>query len=138
MIMSFWSLISILSIICSIVGLFISDKFKSNRWAYAAFTCVTVMACGYAVNYNSELERIRNIHRQALSISGHHNTYSFNKEFIQEVLIFLEENRDRYPEAYERAKQIYSDMKNSEFQYDSEPATELYGIIKGIATLNEE
>ena len=29
-------------------------------------------------------------------------------------------------------------MKNSEFQYDSEPATELYGIIKGIATLNED
>ena len=60
MIMSFWSLISILSIICSIVGLFISDKFNSNRWAYAAFTCVTVMACGYAVNYNSEIARLSN------------------------------------------------------------------------------
>lgn len=136
--MGFYVLIGLLSSICSILSYFASERFKSNRLLYAAFVLITTLACGCAVNYNSELERIRNIHRQALSISEHHNTYSINKEFIQEVLIFLEENRDRYPEAYERAKQIYSDMKNSESQYDSEPATELYGIIKGIATLNED
>lgn len=136
--MGFYVLIGLLSSVCSILSFFVSGRFKSNRWLYAAFVLITTLACGYAVNYNSELERIRNIHRQALSISEHHNSYSNNKEFIQEALIFLEENGDKYPEAYERAKQIYSDMKNSDIQYDSEPATELYGIINGIATLNED
>ena len=136
--MSFTVLIGLLSSICSIIGLFISDKFKSNRWFYAIFIFILIIACGYIIQYNSELERIRNIHRQANAIYNHYNTYSFNKEFIQESLIFLEENRDRYPDAYKRATEIYLDMKKTEFQYDSEPAMEMRGIIKGIATLNEE
>lgn len=50
---------------------------------------------------------------------------------------FLEENKDRYPDAYERAKNIYENMRSSDFQYDYEPAMEMHGIMKGIATLNE-
>lgn len=34
--------------------------------------------------------------------------------------------------------QIYSDMKSSEFQDDSEPAAEMRGILKGISTINKE
>ena len=136
--MSFIVLIGLLSSVCSICSFFASIKFKSNRWLYTIFVFVTTLVCGYAVYKSSELERINNIHRQAMAISKHYDAYTIRKEFIQEVLIYLEENRDRYPEAYERAKQIYSEMKNSEYHYDEEAATELYGIIKGIATLNKD
>ena len=59
--MSFIVLIGLVSSICSIIGLFISDKFKSNRWFYVIFIFIMTFACGYAVHYNSELERIKNI-----------------------------------------------------------------------------
>lgn len=137
-IMSFIVLIGLVSSICSIIGLFISDKFKSNRWFYVIFIFIMTFACGYAVHYNSELERIKNIHRQANAIYEHYHSYGNNKEYIQETLIFLEENKDRYPDAYKRAIQIYSNMKSSEFQYDSEPAAEMRGLLKGIAILNKE
>lgn len=136
--MSFESLIVLLASFCSILGYFIPSKFKSNRWFYAVSIFILTIACGYIVQYNSELERIKNIHRQANAIYEHYSSYGNNKEFIQETLIFLEENKDRYPDAYKRAMQIYSDMKSSEFQYDSEPTAEMRGIIKGIATLNKE
>lgn len=136
--MSFESLIVLLASICSILGYFIPGKFKSNRWFYVIFIFIMTIACGYIIQYNSELERIKNIHRQANAIYEHYHSFGNNKEYIQETLIFLEENKDRYPDAYKRAMQIYSDMKSSEFQYDSEPAAEMRGLLKGIATMNQE
>lgn len=136
--MSFESLIVLLASICSILGYFIPGKFKSNRWFYVIFIFIMTIACGYIIQYNSELERIKNIHRQANAIYEHYHSFGNNKEYIQETLIFLEENKDRYPDAYKRAMQIYSDMKSSEFQYDSEPAAEMRGLLKGIAILNKE
>lgn len=136
--MSFESLIVLLASICSILGYFIPGKFKSNRWFYVIFIFIMTIACGYIIQYNSELERIKSIHRQANAIYEHYHSYGNNKEYIQETLIFIEENKDRYPDAYKRAMQIYSDMKSSEFQYDSEPAAEMRGILKGISTINKE
>jgi len=136
--MNYIVLISLISAICSILSFFTSKIFKSRLWIWAVVVFILTFASGYAIYINSELERINNIHRQATAIYEHHGPYSINKVFIQEVLTFLEENKDRYPDAYERAKQIYSDMKNSEFQYDSDAATELRGIIKGIATINKD
>ena len=63
---------------------------------------------------------------------------SIFKRVVTNKIVFLEENKDRYPDAYKRAMQIYSDMKSSEFQYDSEPAAEMRGILKGISTINKE
>lgn len=134
--MNYLVLIGLISAICSILSFFTSQLFKSRLWLWAVVVFILSFASGYAIHYNSELERIKNIHRQAMAIYEHNGVYSINKEFIQEALIFLEENRDRYPDAYKRANYIYSEMKNSEFQYDSEPATEIRGIIKGIAKLN--
>lgn len=112
--------------------------FKSNKWLWGAIVVMLTLATGFAVHYNSELERTKSIHRQASIICSNYCSSSFNKEFIQEVLTFLEDNKDRYPDAYSRARQIYTDMKETTMQYDYEPAQEMYGMIKGIAALNEE
>ena len=100
------------------------------------FIFIMTFASGFAVHYNSELERIKNVHRQANAIYEHYDSYGNNKEYIQEVLVFLEENKDRYPDAYKRAMQIYLKMKSSEIQFDSDPAAEMRGIIKGISAIN--
>ena len=110
---------------------------NQKKWLWFTIVFILTLATGFAVHYNSELERTKSIHRQANSICSHYHS-SYNKEFIQEVLAFLEENKDIYPDSYDRAIQIYVDMKNTSMQYDYEPAQEMYGIIKGIAALNEK
>lgn len=136
--MNFILVITLASAICGIISFFTIPYIKSNKWSWVAVVVILTLATGFTVHYNSELERMKSIHRQASIICSHFNSYSFNKEFIQEVLTFLEENKERYPDAYSRATQIYVDMKSSTDQYDYGPALELHGIIKGIAALNGE
>lgn len=138
--MDYWQFLTISSAVCSIVGFFITifSKYSWGKrilWSVVIF--ILTFISGYAVNRNSENERIKNIHRQANAICEHYSS-SYSDEFIQESLAFLEENKDRYPDSYNRAVQIYSDMKNSTIQYSYEPAIEIRGIIKGIVTLNGE
>lgn len=138
--MDYWQFLTISSAVCSIVGFFITifSKYSWGKrilWSIVIF--ILTFISGYAVNRNSENERIKNIHRQANAICEHYSS-SYSDEFIQESLAFLEENRDRYPDSYDRAQQIYAEMNNSVVQYDFEAARKLYGIVKGIATLNDK
>lgn len=138
--MDYWQFLTISSAVCSIVGFFITifSKYSWGKrilWSVVIF--ILTFISGYAVNHNSENERIKNIHRQANAICEHYSS-SYSDEFIQESLAFLEENRDRYPDSYDRAQQIYAEMNNSVVQYDFEAARKLYGIVKGIATLNDK
>lgn len=134
--MSFWTVLTIVSTICSILSFFTSKMFKSHLWVWSVVVFILTFTSGYAIHCNSELVRIKNIHRQAMTIYKHYDSYSIDMEYVQEVLLFLEENRERYPDAYKRATQVYLDNKTSLYQRDT--ATQLRGIIKGIATLNEE
>lgn len=136
--MSYLVLIGLISAICSILSFFTSKLFKSRLWLWAVVVFILTFASGFAIHYNSELERINNIHRQAIAISEHYTPYGGYKEYIQESLTFLEENRDKYPEAYERAKDIYFDLKVRESKDDFSSAKEIHGIIKGIATISHE
>ena len=134
----------ILSIICDAIGivgfamnLHFSKQSKIEKWRWVIIAIALVISFGFTVYNSSELSRIKNIHRQASAICEHYSS-SYSDEFIQESLVFLEENRDVYPDSYNRAEQIYSDMNSSVVRYDFETARKLYGIIKGIATLNDE
>lgn len=138
--MNYLVLVGLISAICGILS-FIITVFSKYSWGKRIlwFTVVFFLTfiSGLVVHYNSENERIKNIHRQACAICEHYSS-SYSDVFIQESLVFLEENRDVYPDSYNRAQQIYVDMNNSIIQYDFETARKLYGIIKGIATLNGE
>lgn len=138
--MNYILFLTIVSSVCSIVGLIVAICYRYSwgkvfQWSVIVF--ILTFASGYAVNSNSENERIKNIHRQASAICEHYSS-SYSDEFIQEALAFLEENKDRYPDSYNRAEQIYIDMNSSIVPYDFEAARKLYGLIKGIATLNGE
>ena len=134
----------ILSIICdaiTIVGfamnLHFSKQSKAEKWRWVIIAIAIAISFGFTVYNSSKLLRIKNIHRQASAICEHYYS-SYSDEFIQESLVFLEENRDVYPDSYNRAVQSYDKMKNATIQYDFEVAREMYGIVKGIATLNDE
>ena len=134
----------ILSIICdaiTIVGfamnLHFSKQSKAEKWRWVIIAIAIAISFGFTVYNSSKLLRIKNIHRQASAICEHYYS-SYSDEFIQESLVFLEENSDVYPDSYNRAVQSYDKMKNATIQYDFEVAREMYGIVKGIATLNDE
>ena len=139
--MNIFVFIAVVSFVCSVIGLVLQlvllkiPKFQKLIWVFVIF--IMTFITGMAAYYHGEAIRIDDIHCKAEAISGHYNGSSLNKEFIQESLTFLEENKDRYPDAYERAKDIYEDMRSLDFRHDYEPAMEIHGIIKGIATLNE-
>ena len=134
----------ILSIICdaiTIVGfamnLHFSKQSKAEKWRWVIIATAIAISFGFTVYNSSKLLRIKNIHRQASAICEHYYS-SCSDEFIQESLVFLEENSDVYPDSYNRAVQSYDKMKSATIQYDFEVAREMYGIVKGIATLNDE
>lgn len=133
--MNFLTLIAIVSAICGIISFFTSKLFKSRIYLWAAVVSILTFASGLAVYYNSELARINDIHKKADAIYNDYVPYSSDNMFIQESLTFLEENKDRYPDAYKRANQIYQDVKESEHHFTRDAAIEIQGIIKGISTL---
>lgn len=135
--------LTIVSAICTILGfamnIFVSIHVKSTmwKWVFIGFILfVIAFISGLIANISSENERLKNIHRQATAIYEDYKPLANDMEFIQESLTFLEENKDRYPRSYDRAVEIYTDMKNSTIQYPYEAANQIHGIIKGIATLN--
>lgn len=135
--MNYLLLITIISAICSILSFLTSKVFKSRVWLWSVVVFILTFASGYAIYSNSELEKTKNIHRQAQAINDHYVPFGDYREFIQESLTFLEENRDRYPESYERAKEIYAETRKPQFVYYSDAASEMRGIIKSIAELNK-
>lgn len=138
--MNFFVLLTIVSAICSIVGLvfelYIAKYSKAKKWLWGLAVFALTFISGLAIHYNSENERIKNIHRQAKNISDCYDSV-WPADYINEALTFLEENRDRYPDSYERGKQIYVDMKSADFRYEEGAARELHGIVKAIVALNE-
>ena len=133
--MNYLTLLTIVSAICTIISFFTSKLFKSRIYLWAIVVFILTFASGFAVYYSSELARINDIHKKADAIYEDFNPFGSNNEFIQEALTFLEENKERYQDAYDRANNIYQDMKESNLQLTTDAAIEIRGIIKGISTL---
>lgn len=134
----------ILSIICDAIGiagfamnLHFSKQSKMEKLRWVIVAIVLVISFSFTVYNGSELSRIKNIHRQASALCEHYST-SYCEEYIQEALTFLEENRERYPDSYDRAKQIYHDINDSAVPDCYDAARKMYGILKGISALNGE
>ena len=138
--MNYLTLLTIVSAICGIIGFFTSKLFKSRIYLWAIVVFILTFASGLAVYYSSELARINDIAiipngEESSTIYEDFNPFGSNNEFIQEALTFLEENKERYQDAYDRANNIYQDMKESNLQLTTDAAIEIRGIIKGISTL---
>ena len=137
--MDIMTLLGILSAICTIVGFFTSKLFKSNYWIVGAVVGILTFVSGYAVYYNSEYMRIKNIHKQAIAVEKLYEENRNYKRCIQASLAFLEENKDSYPDAYERAKKIYEKTTDEHDVFQDQYAAEdMHGIIVGIAAVNDD
>lgn len=135
-------IISVISNLVSIIG-FIISIIKSHYWQTSCLCLIfifmfTFMSV-YVVNIENKINRIENIHRAAYELKSKQNTEFSSAGFVQAVLTFLETNKDLYPETYTRALEIEKKMRNSESIYTNlDAASEISGIIYGIAILNDE
>lgn len=88
---------------------------------------------------DSELERVKNVQKSALELVNRFEMEFTHKGFIQAGLSFMEENRDLYPDSYQRAVQIKEDLKDKWFSGDVVDASfEMRDLIYGIAILNKD
>ena len=129
------SVCSIISFIVLVISMFTSKDTIKRKIFWFVLLIVMAISIGETVYLDSELKRIKDIHNKAESVYEDYSIYGSDLEYIEEVLTFLEENKDSYPDAYERANRAYDKMKDSEkILAESKTAEEMKGIIKGIVT----
>lgn len=140
--MNYILLLTISSSVVSVIG-FLVSIFKDFKWNTSLLCIVSAVTFTYMSIYirklETRIERTENIQRAALKLADHRDTRFSSEGFVQAALSFLEINKDLYPDTYMRAIEIERRMHESESIYaGSDAASELSGIIYGIAILNEE
>lgn len=135
-------IISVISNFITIVGFFFTI-IKKSKWQVSCLCIIIIpILIGFSIytkNIEDKISRIENIHRAAYELKSKQNTEFSSAGFVQAVLTFLETNKDLYPETYTRALEIEKKMRNSESIYANlDAASEISGIIYGIAILNDE
>jgi hypothetical protein len=133
--------VTLLSAVCSIVSVFIPERWKSKKIFWALFIFVMCILCSVITLQQTKINQINKVSKAAKELSSNTHGYYSNSGYIQACLAFLEQNQDLYPDAYSRAKELYSSNKEkslyNDFDY-RELAIEIEGLIKGIAVLNKE
>lgn len=140
--MDYILLLTISSSVVSLIG-FLVSIFKDFKWKTSLLCIVSAVTFTYMSVYirklETRIERTENIQRAALKIINQRNMNFSSEGFVQAALSFLETNKDLYPDTYMRAVEIERRMHESESIYaGSDAASEISGIINGIAILNEE
>lgn len=137
--MNYYALLGIISAIVTILSLFIPDKLRTNKAFLIIMLIVVVFASGWITNMNSKLDRIKNVQKSAMELINKRTAEFTDKGFIQASLSFMEENKDLYPDSYQRAIQIQEKLKDKWYSGDfTDAAYEMKGLIYGIAILNKD
>lgn len=140
--MDFILLLTTISSVVSIIGFFITIV-KDKKWyitissivSALVFICMSV----HIHKLESRIERVKDIQRAASQLVEERDMRFTSEGFVQAALSFLEVNKDLYPDTYMRAVEIEQKMHESKSIYTGvEAASELSGILNGIAILNEK
>lgn len=133
--------ISVIGSIASIISLMIS-LYRENKnvikisliICFVLFTSLSI----YIGYLHSKIKVRENIEKSALLLIRYKQTLSY-EGFVYAGLSFLESNKGLYPDSYERAVKITTEMNEKDSVItDSEVANKIEGILKGIAVINME
>ncbi|MAP34709.1 MAG: hypothetical protein CME75_02735 [Halomonas sp.] len=150
--LGFWGLFGIFGTFASILSLFISMNAKWAKWIHAAYSAfIVALVLGFSSYHNSvkdqlsELNEIKRIERQAESLSNprDRSTYGNMVGYSLSVLAFLEKHKDRYPETYDRAREVCSNANCtgkseniSSFSGMQDVSSAMRELVRGISTLD--
>ena len=139
--MDILALTGFIGAIFSILAFFMTDSFKSKKWIKLISIALIIGLCCVITYQSNKLSRINKVSKSATSLITNKGFNYTQKSFVQAGLTFLESNKDLYPDSYERAVSLYETYKQEVNPYSNEVvdlASEIEGIIKGIAVLNSE
>ena len=105
--MNVYEFAGILGTVFSIATFLVPDNWKSKRITLMLFVLVTGSLCSIITNQSDKLDRIRKVSRAATELSSKREMHFTHQGYIQAGLAFLEQNKDLYPDSYNRAKIIY-------------------------------
>lgn len=136
--MDFWFVLSAVGSIASLIAFVLPLQTKHQRFVHLAYGLSIFAITSVAVWYWSQFNRIKNVERAATSLVSQREMKYTHEGYIQAALAFLEKNKDIYPDAYERAKQLCN-INNCLVLKDSTESVHLAfaldGLLKGIGTL---
>ena len=138
--MDYINLLGIFSGILGIFGFFYPKQWQ-KKWPIKAVFAITIASLStLLVLQNSKINRIEKISRSASILLEEKATAYTPEGFIQAALSFMEKYKTEFPDAYIRATEIFSRYNSSEHRWSksTDTASELAGLIKGIATLSNE
>lgn len=135
--------INLLGIISGIIGIFgfFYPKQWQKKWPIKLFFILTIACLStLIVVQSSKINRIEKISKSASVLLEEQRTEYTSEGFIQAALSFLEKYKMDFPDAYKRATDIFNRYNQSEYRgvRSADTASELAGLIKGIATLSKE
>lgn len=150
--LGFWGLFGVLGSLASILSLFISENTKWAKFIHAAYSALIVAIIFGFFSYQegvkaqlSELSEIKKIERQATSLANPRDLSTAGNMigYSLSVLAFLEKHQDKYPETYDRAKEICSksncygkDDSLSHFSEIQKASSAMRELIRGISSLD--
>jgi hypothetical protein len=132
------TILGVISGLIGIIGFFFPVEWKSKTYIKIVFTIVFVILSVCIVYQNSKINKIERISKSA-NLLIEQKTMEFTHEgFILAGLSFLEQNKNDFPDSYERAKKIFEAYdKSDERELNSiTTASEMEGLIKGIGILS--
>lgn len=131
-------IIGLLSGLLGIVGFFFPVEWKKKSLIKITFTILLLSLSGYIAFLNSKIDRIERISRSANLLIQSKETNFTSEGFILAALSFLEQNKNDFPESYERAKLIFNKYNGDESRSMNSVHTsfEMEGLIRGISILS--
>lgn len=133
--------INILGIISGLIGIigFFYPKQWEKKWIvksilFAVITCLSILI----VIQNSKIEKLEKVSKSANLLLEKKEMEFTSEGFIMAALSFLEQNRNDFPESYERAKSLFEKYDKSEDRDIASVSVsyEMAGLLNGIAILS--
>lgn len=132
------AIVGLLSGILGIFGFFFPIEWKKKVLIKISFTLIFLLLSAYIVIQNSKISRIERVSKSANLLIEKKDTGFTSEGFILAALSFLEQNKNDFPESYDRAKKIFEKYDKSEYRGIESVgvSSEMEGLIKGIGILS--
>jgi hypothetical protein len=132
------TILGLTSALIGIIGFFFPIEWKSKAYIKLVFTIIFVILSAWIVYQNSKINKIERVSKSANLLIEQKSMEFTSEGFILAALSFLEQNKNDFPDSYQRAKKIFETYDKSEERNLNSvtTASEMEGLIKGIGILS--
>ena len=127
--MNIFFVITIVGSIASIIGLFLPADRPRTRVIHVVYGLAIVLLATTSIYYFQKTEKMSSVNKSVNLLLDNFTMEYTSEGFVNAVLVFLEVNKEVYPDAYNRAKRLYDDDSIISM---TDKAFTLKGLLQGI------